>query len=59
MEGESNFGSEFGENAAGGVFMSVFFSLEVWEAVLDLPDYLEDFSFLDLDDLDLVFGGSE
>ena len=59
MEVESDFGSSLGANAAGGVFIGVFFSLEVWKAVLDLSDDLEDFPFLDLDDLDLVFGGSE
>ena len=59
MEVESSSGSGLGANVAGGVFLGAFISLEVLEAGLDLPDDLGDFPFIDLDDLDLFYGGSE
>ena len=56
VEEVSNGGSGLVANVAGGDFMCAFFSLEIWEGVLDFCEDLEDFPCLDLD---RIFGGPE
>ena len=55
MEIESKFGSGLGANVAGGVAICAFSSCWILELVVL---YLADFPFLDLEFLDLGFGGS-
>ena len=58
MEEVSKSGAGFEANVAGGGAVCTFSSCWILEAVVLGFDDFEDFPFLDLDVLDLVFGGS-